>query len=115
MMLVACAAMAELVLPAERRSPLAGLPPAADQPFSFRGVSGFEMTEGKIQRDTEYWDAYAFLVQLGGLPVPAASTPTGVPQRAENGIYPAPALAPSAAVAPQRPGHVCHSRLHRLA
>src|SRR5215204_6153632 len=114
MLLVACAAMAALVLPVERRSPLAGLPPAADHPFSFQGVSGFEMTEGKIPRDTEYWDAYAFLVQLGALPAPAASTPTGVPQRAEKGMYPAPALAPAAAVAPQRPGRVCHSGLHRL-
>jgi steroid delta-isomerase-like uncharacterized protein len=55
-----------------------GLPPAADHPFSFRGASVFEMDEGKIQRYTEYWDAYAFLVQLGALPAPdVAATPTG--------------------------------------
>jgi steroid delta-isomerase-like uncharacterized protein len=55
-----------------------GLPPAAGQHFSFRGASVFEMTDGKIQRYTEYWDAYAFLVQLGALPAPeAAGTPTG--------------------------------------
>jgi hypothetical protein len=76
MLLVSYAAMAELVLPAERRSPLAALPPAADPPFSFRGVSGFEMTEGKIPRDTEYWDAYAFLVQLGALPAPGTAPAT---------------------------------------
>ena len=42
------------------------------------GASVFEMTDGKIQRYTEYWDAYTFLVQLGALPAPAAAgTPTG--------------------------------------
>ena len=35
------------------------------------------MEDGKIERYTEYWDAYAFLVQLGALPAPAAATPTG--------------------------------------
>jgi steroid delta-isomerase-like uncharacterized protein len=55
-----------------------GLPPAAGQPFSFRGASVFELAEGQIRRYTEYWDAYAFLVQLGALPAPGAapSTPT---------------------------------------
>ncbi len=55
-----------------------GLPPAAGQPFSFRGASVFELADGQIRRYTEYWDAYAFLVQLGALPAPGAapSTPT---------------------------------------
>lgn len=47
-----------------------GLPPAAGQPFTFRGVSVFALADGKIRRYTEYWDAYAFLVQLGALPAP---------------------------------------------
>jgi steroid delta-isomerase-like uncharacterized protein len=47
-----------------------GLPPGAGQPFSVRGVSTFEFADGKITRYTEYWDAYAFLVQLGALPPP---------------------------------------------
>ncbi len=52
-----------------------GLPPAAGQPFSFRGASVFELEDGKIRRYTEYWDAYAFLVQLGALPAPSTPTP----------------------------------------
>ena len=53
-----------------------GLPPAAGQRFSFRGASVFELADGTIRRYTEYWDAYAFLVQLGALPAPGtAATP----------------------------------------
>jgi steroid delta-isomerase-like uncharacterized protein len=47
-----------------------GLPPAAGQPFTFRGVSVFDLADGKIRHYTEYWDAYTFLVQLGALPAP---------------------------------------------
>jgi steroid delta-isomerase-like uncharacterized protein len=54
-----------------------GLPPAAGQPFSFRGASVFTLADGKIRHYTEYWDAYAFLVQLGAIPAPGgAATPT---------------------------------------
>jgi steroid delta-isomerase-like uncharacterized protein len=49
-----------------------GLPPATGQRFSFRGASIFELADGQIARYTEYWDAYAFLVQLGALPAPEA-------------------------------------------
>src|SRR5687767_9481925 len=58
-----------------------GLPPGAGQSFAVRGVSVYELSGGKIARYTEYWDAYAFLVQLGALPAPggpatpAAGTP----------------------------------------
>jgi steroid delta-isomerase-like uncharacterized protein len=53
-----------------------GLPPATGQRFAFRGSSVFELADSKIQRYTEYWDAYGFLVQLGALPAPtAAGTP----------------------------------------
>ena len=55
-----------------------GLPPAAGQTFSFRGASVFELANGKVQRYTEYWDAYGFLVQLGALPPPNAA-PAGTP------------------------------------
>jgi steroid delta-isomerase-like uncharacterized protein len=48
-----------------------GLPPGNGQPFSLRGVSIFELKDGQIARYTEYWDGYAFLVQLGALPPPA--------------------------------------------
>ena len=55
-----------------------GLPPAAGQHFSLRGFR-FELTDGKIRRYTEYWDAYAFLVQLGALPAPSAASGTPMP------------------------------------
>jgi steroid delta-isomerase-like uncharacterized protein len=54
-------------------SDFSGLPPATGQRFAFRGASVFELADGKIQRYTEYWDAYGFLVQLGALPAPAAA------------------------------------------
>jgi steroid delta-isomerase-like uncharacterized protein len=70
-------AVLEWVVTGTYQADFPGLPPAADQPFSFRGASVFEMEDGTIQRYTEYWDAYAFLVQLGALPAPeAAGTPT---------------------------------------
>jgi steroid delta-isomerase-like uncharacterized protein len=53
-----------------------GLPPAAGQPFSFRGASVFELEDGGIRRYTEYWDAFTFLVQLGALPAPGATAPS---------------------------------------
>ena len=43
------------------------------------GASVFELTDGKIRRYTEYWDAYAFLVQLGALPAPGAAPATPMP------------------------------------
>lgn len=70
-------AVLEWVVTGTYSSDFPGLPPAAGQRFSFRGASVFELADGKIQRYTEYWDAYAFLIQLGALPAPeAAGTPT---------------------------------------
>ena len=63
-------AVVEWIVTGTYRADFPGLPPAADQPFSFRGASVFELEDGKVQRYTEYWDAYAFLVQLGALPPP---------------------------------------------
>jgi hypothetical protein len=37
------------------------------------------LTDGKIRRYTEYWDAYAFLVQLGALPAPGTAPGTPMP------------------------------------
>jgi steroid delta-isomerase-like uncharacterized protein len=64
-----------------------GLPPGADQPFTFSGASIFVLADGKIRRYTEYWDAYTFLVQLGALTVPgnaASGTPTASGTPAAN-------------------------------
>ncbi len=40
-----------------------------------RGTSILELEGGKIRADREYWDAHAFLVQAGALPVPATPPP----------------------------------------
>src|SRR5687768_7174515 len=40
-----------------------GLPPGTGQAFAVRGVSLFELADGRIARYAEYWDAYVFLVQ----------------------------------------------------
>jgi steroid delta-isomerase-like uncharacterized protein len=72
-------AVVEWVVTGTYQRDFLGLPPAAGQPFTFRGVSVFELTNGHVRRYTEYWDAYTFLVQLGALPAPspgAPSTPT---------------------------------------
>jgi len=47
-------AVVEWVVSGTYRADFPGLPPAAGQPFSFRGASVFEMEDGKIQRYTEY-------------------------------------------------------------
>ena len=65
----------EWVVTGTYRNDFPGLPPAAGQPFSFRGASVFELADGKVRRYTEYWDAYGFLVQLGALPAPGAAPP----------------------------------------
>ena len=69
-------AVVEWVVTGTYKADFPGLPPAAGQPFSFRGASVFELADGKIRRYTEYWDAYSFLVQLGALPVPSAAAPS---------------------------------------
>ncbi len=69
-------AVVEWVVTGTYRNDFPGLPPAAGQPFSFRGASVFELTDGQVRRYTEYWDAYGFLVQLGALPAPGTAAPS---------------------------------------
>ncbi|MCD6029296.1 MAG: hypothetical protein K0S78_1470 [Thermomicrobiales bacterium] len=69
-------AVLEWVVTGTYTSDFPGLPPAAGQPFTFRGASVFELAGGKVLRYTEYWDAYTFLVQLGALPAPGAAPPS---------------------------------------
>jgi steroid delta-isomerase-like uncharacterized protein len=68
-------AVLEWVVSGTYRHDFPGLPPAAGQPFTFRGVSVFALADDKIRRYTEYWDAYTFLVQLGTLPAPDTTSP----------------------------------------
>jgi steroid delta-isomerase-like uncharacterized protein len=42
--------------------------PATGKPFSVRGSTICELREGKIKRDSDYWDMVAFLKQLGVMP-----------------------------------------------
>src|SRR3954469_23009266 len=69
-------AVVEWVISGTYSSDFPGLPPAAGQHFTIRGASVFDLTNGKIRRYTEYWDAYGFLVQLGALPAPGAAPGT---------------------------------------
>jgi steroid delta-isomerase-like uncharacterized protein len=69
-------AAAEWIVSGTLTGDFPGLPPGTGQPFAVRGVSIFELEDGKIARYTEYWDGYSFLVQLGALPAPG--TPAAV-------------------------------------
>jgi steroid delta-isomerase-like uncharacterized protein len=69
-------AAAEWVVTGTYAGQFPGLPPGTGQHFSLRGASILELENGKVRRDREYWDAYAFLIALGALPAPSpAATP----------------------------------------
>jgi steroid delta-isomerase-like uncharacterized protein len=54
----------------------AGQPAGSGRPVSTNNVALFELADGKIVRETHYYDYYAVLKQIGVLPAPgAASTP----------------------------------------
>ena len=55
-----------------------GLPAGTGQSFALRFATVFELDGDTIRRNTDYFDNYDFLVQLGVLPAPggAAGTPT---------------------------------------
>ena len=58
---------------------LPGFPPPSGQIVMFRGASILELREGMIARETQYWDVYGILAQLGAVPgasSPASGTPT---------------------------------------
>ena len=57
---------------------LSGFPPPADQAVTFRGASILALREGMIERETQYWDVYGILAQLGAAPG-AASPASGTP------------------------------------
>jgi len=47
--------------------------PATGRSYSIRGVSVGETENGRIKRNTDYWDMAGFLVQIGILPAPEAA------------------------------------------
>jgi steroid delta-isomerase-like uncharacterized protein len=53
-----------------------GAPAGSGQPFAIPFVSVFRLSDGHIQRNTDYFDNYNFLIHLGILPAPGAATPT---------------------------------------
>lgn len=53
---------------------LPGFPPGTGQPITFRGASILALREGMIARETQFFDVYGLLIQLGIAPAPA-STP----------------------------------------
>lgn len=57
----------EWVMSGTHRGDLPGLP-ATGKRFSVRGASIMELEEGKIRRNSDYWDMAAFLKQVGVMP-----------------------------------------------
>jgi steroid delta-isomerase-like uncharacterized protein len=49
--------------------------PATGKSLAIRGVSVGEMRDGKIVRNTDYWNMTEFLTQVGVMPPAAAATP----------------------------------------
>jgi steroid delta-isomerase-like uncharacterized protein len=47
--------------------------PASGKPFAIHGVSVGELEDGKIKRNTDYWNMAEFLVQIGAMPAPVAA------------------------------------------
>jgi len=44
--------------------------PATGRQFAIHGVSIGELEDGKIRRNTDYWNMVEFLIQLGAMPAP---------------------------------------------
>ena len=60
----------EWTMSGTHRGDLPGLPATGKQ-FSLRGSSICELRDGKIQRNSDYWDMVTFLKQIGLMPTPA--------------------------------------------
>ena len=56
---------------------LPGMPAGKGNPFAIPFATVFRLRDGRIQQNTDYFDAYSFLIQIGILPAPEAATPTG--------------------------------------
>jgi steroid delta-isomerase-like uncharacterized protein len=55
---------------------LPGAPAGAGQPFAVPFATVFRLRDDRIQHNTDYFDAYSFLIQIGVLPAPGTATPT---------------------------------------
>ena len=54
----------EWIIRGRQTSDLHGLP-ATNKPFEVRGATVVEFTDGKISRDSDYWDLATYLKQVG--------------------------------------------------
>jgi steroid delta-isomerase-like uncharacterized protein len=52
---------------------LPGFPPGTGQPITFRGASMLDLRDGMILRETQFFDVYGLLVQLGIVPAPVGT------------------------------------------
>lgn len=68
-------AAVEWVITGNYTGQFGGLPAGTGQPVEFRGATILELVDGRIQRDSEYWDAATLLAQVGALPGAATPTP----------------------------------------
>jgi steroid delta-isomerase-like uncharacterized protein len=60
-------AAAEWVMSGTHQGDMPGLP-ATGKRYSVRGASIMELQDGKIRRNSDYWDMATFLRQLGAMP-----------------------------------------------
>jgi steroid delta-isomerase-like uncharacterized protein len=63
-------AAAEGTLSASYTGEIPGLPPGTGQAVLVRFAAILELEDDKIRRETDYFDFYSFLVQIGALPAP---------------------------------------------
>ncbi len=63
-------ATAEVLFTGRYTGQIPGLPPGTGQELTTRSVHVYELGEGAIARQSLYFDAYGFLIQLGVLPAP---------------------------------------------
>ena len=79
-------AAAEWVLAGSYTGLVPGFPPGTGQQLSIRGAAVLELAGGEIVRDTEYFDVFGVLVQLGVVPAPdAGATPAATPAATPTG------------------------------
>jgi steroid delta-isomerase-like uncharacterized protein len=60
-------AMLEWTMSGTHRGDLPGMP-ATGKPFSLRGASALQLEDGRIIRNSDYWDMATLLTQLGLMP-----------------------------------------------
>ena len=62
-------AMLEWTMSGTHRGDLPGMP-ATSKPFSVRGATALQLEDGRISRNSDYWDMATLLTQLGLMPAP---------------------------------------------